>query len=318
MALLVTAALPSALLAPAPALQNGTATQLWVNGSVPGERASWPFGPEQHTFPHGFKDDEQITDVDSPTITPMLAQHNPTGQAVVVAPGGGYHFLAWNKEGTDIARWLNAVNVSAFVLKYRVPARPWLAFGEAPLMDAQRAMGLVRANADWLGLNASRLGFIGFSAGGHLTAHLSTTSSADRPHAALRRNYRRVDAADDLSCRPDFSLLVYPWALVEDATRSELTLNVTSGHPPAFLTQVTLREASMTLSTCERSFHDPLHTPTRGLPSCPSDVVSCAADHTLRMEFHLFHDILFALAAYTRSPYTRLSHTLSFRRRTTR
>jgi hypothetical protein len=85
--------------------------------------------------------------------------------------------LAWDKAGTDIAKWLNSFNVSAFILKYRVPKREWLPFGEAPLMDAQRAMGLVHSRAQSLQLNASRMGSIlGFSAGGHLTDHLASTS----------------------------------------------------------------------------------------------------------------------------------------------
>lgn len=123
------------------------------------------------------------------------------------------------------------------MLKYRVPARSWLPFGAAPLMDAQRAMGLTRANAKALGLNASRLGFLGFSAGGHLTAHLSSTSSSALPASATWRDYPPVDPADKLSARPDVSVLVYPWRLVDDATLSTLTLNVTSAHPPAFLSQ---------------------------------------------------------------------------------
>ena len=216
-----------------PTLANGTATPLWPADGVPGERRSHPFGPEKHSWP--FPDDEHITDVSAPTLTPMIATFNPSATAVVVAPGGGYSILAWDKEGLDIARWLTSLNISALVLKYRVPARPWLGFGEAPLMDAQRAMGLVRANAKSLGINASRVGFMGFSAGGHLTAHLS--SSASLPDSAARRAYPSVDAADALSCRPDFSLLMYPWRLVDDATRSRLTLNITSGHPPSFLLQ---------------------------------------------------------------------------------
>jgi acetyl esterase/lipase len=215
-------------------LINGTATALWQNGSVPGERA--PFGPEKHTAGSG-SGDEHIFDVDLPTITPMLAAHNPSGSAVIVAPGGGYEHLAYGKEGIDIARWLNSLNISAFVLKYRVPARPWLPFGGAPLMDAQRAMGLVRANAAALGVNETRVGFIGFSAGGHLTAHLSASSSADLPGSAERRSYPKVDEADDKSCRPLFSLLIYPWKLVDDATRRTITINITASHPPSFLNQ---------------------------------------------------------------------------------
>lgn len=134
--------------------------------------------------------------------------------------------LAWNKEGTDIAAWLNSIGINAFVLKYRVPARDWLPFGEAPLMDAQRAMSLVRAKRVGGIYNSSRVGFIGFSAGGHLSAHLAANCSM----APFERAYARVDAADDQSCAPDFSFLVYPWKLVEDAGR----LPVSAAHPPSF------------------------------------------------------------------------------------
>lgn len=204
---------------------------LWSKGQVPGERPG-TFGPEAPSFP--FPDDEHITNVTWPTLTPFLLPAPSSGRrsVVVVAPGGGYHILAWNKEGTDIARWLNSIGISALILKYRVPARPWLAFGDAPLMDAQRAIGLVREMATSkpsLGLNASSVGLIGFSAGGHLSAHVATTCST----APKKRSYQPVDTADSLSCRPDFSLLIYPWRLTEDAPH----LNVTAAHPPAFLAQ---------------------------------------------------------------------------------
>jgi len=205
---------------------------LWPTGHVPSERPG-TFGPEAST--HQYPDDERLFNVTRPTLTPYLLPPPALGKkrsVVVVAPGGGYGHLTWNKEGTDIAGWLNGLGISAFVLKYRVPAREWLPFGAAPLMDAQRALGLVRQMAHAepsKGLNASSIGFIGFSAGGHLSAHVATTCST----APAQRSYPRVDAADDLSCRPDLSLLVYPWHLVEDSDH----LNVTAAHPPAFLAQ---------------------------------------------------------------------------------
>ena len=221
-----------------PAYTTSAPWPLWPKDAVPDERPGF-FGPEAPSFP--YPDDEHLTNVTWPTLTPYLVEIQPLlveGQqpalrsAVVVAPGGGYRILAWNKEGTDIALWLNGLGISAFVLKYRVPSRPWLPFGGAPLQDAQRAMGLVREAAvsqPALGLNASSIGFIGFSAGGHLSAHVATTCSA----SPAARAYPPVDAADARSCRPDFSLLVYPWQLSEDA----LHLNVTASHPPAFVAQ---------------------------------------------------------------------------------
>lgn len=120
---------------------------------------------------------EHVYNVSRPTLTPFLVG-NGTGSAVVIAPGGGYVDLAWDLEGIDLARRLNSFGVSAFVLKYRVPARPpraGLPKWWAPLQDAQRAVGVVRARAAGWGLDPSLIGFMGFSAGGHLAAHLSTS-----------------------------------------------------------------------------------------------------------------------------------------------
>lgn len=142
-----------------------------------------------------------------PTLTPYLVPNATT--AVVIAPGGAYKWLTWGEEGTDVAAWLNSIGVSAFILKYRVPARSWLPFGGAPIMDAQRALGVIRQNASQFGLNATslKLGIIGFSAGSHLSAHLSTDFET--------RAYPKVDAADNLSCRPmptpPISHLVFFW-----------------------------------------------------------------------------------------------------------
>ena len=208
---------------------------LWTHGKEPPGERPGTFGPENASFP--FPDDEHLTNVTRPTLTPFLlppltiAEAQRARSVVVVAPGGGYSILAWNKEGTDIAKWLNGLGIHALVLKYRVPGRPWLPFGGAPLMDAQRAMGLVRDAAirmPQLGWNASSIGFIGFSAGGHLSAHLATTCST-----STSRAYPPFDEADARSCRPDFSLLVYPWRLTEDVSH----LNVTARHPPAFIAQ---------------------------------------------------------------------------------
>ena len=179
--------------------------------------------------------DISISNVTVPTMTPYLV--DGASSLVVIAPGGAYSILAFNREGEDIAKWLNGIGVSAFVLKYRVPARANLPFGAAPLMDAQRAMGLVRqmaAKGTIPGLNASRIGFMGFSAGSHLTGHLNV--------AWEKRTYDRIDAADDLPCRPDFSMMVYPWESVTEAPvnaspEQASALNVTSTTPPTMLIQ---------------------------------------------------------------------------------
>ena len=176
-----------------------------------------------------------LTNVSVPTITPYLVTGADT--AMVIAPGGAYSVLSMEDEGKDIAAWLNSIGISAFLLKYRVPARNWLPFGAAPLMDAQRAMGLVRqmsVDGKLPNLNVSRVGFMGFSAGSHLTGHLNVAWEA--------RTYPRVDAADDLSCRPDFSIMVYPWESVTEppvsASKEQASaLNVTNSTPPTMLVQ---------------------------------------------------------------------------------
>ena len=120
---------------------------------------------------------------------------------MIIAPGGGYSHLSIDKEGTDVAARFNMMGVHAFVLKYRLPARPEtdpsLPKWWAPLMDAQRAVSYVRAHAaDYGANNASAIGFGGFSAGGHLSAHIAT--------AWAEKIYDTLDDVDATSCRPDF------------------------------------------------------------------------------------------------------------------
>ncbi len=165
--------------------------------------------------PPGFKDNggkEQVINEDiiliSHVQTPDIAVYLPskkmaTGQAVIICPGGGYHILAYDYEGTDIARYLNSIGVAGIVLKYRLPV-----YGncevphKTPLMDAQRAMRLVRSNAAKWNINPSRIGIMGFSAGGHLASTLGTHFDYGNKNSA--------DSVERMSCRPDFMILMYP------------------------------------------------------------------------------------------------------------
>jgi acetyl esterase/lipase len=209
---------------------NLDAISLWPAGAPPPGENGFVCGPERLIVTHGpYADSARYYNVTQPTLTPFLVS-NGSGAAIIIAPGGGYDHLAFWDEGTRVAAKLNAGGVSALLLKYRVPMRPaspGAPFAAAQLMDAQRAMGLARENAAAWGLNASRIGFMGFSAGGHLTAHISGSWA--------ERLYPRVDPADDLPCRPDFSLLVYPWRLLGSANATALApeLNVTAAHPPS-------------------------------------------------------------------------------------
>src|SRR5262249_30049641 len=145
----------------------------------------------------------RVTDVTRPEITvhrPPSGKAN--GAAVLILPGGAYAHLCVNKEGSEVADWLNSIGVTGVVLKYRVPARDGRERHAAPLQDAQRALGLLRRDARSYGIDPSRIGVLGFSAGGHLAAVLSTHDDS--------RTYDPVDDADRLPCRPDFALLIYP------------------------------------------------------------------------------------------------------------
>jgi acetyl esterase/lipase len=171
--------------------------------------------------------------VSNPTVTLYRApQATNTGATVVVFPGGGYSILAMDLEGTEVCEWLNGIGVNCALVKYRVPVRAGLPRHVPPLEDAQRAVGLVRHRAAGWNLDPKRIGVLGFSAGGHLVAALSTNFET--------RTYDVVDEADKVSCRPDFSLLIYPAYLTaksDQGPKLAAELNVTANTPPSFLIQ---------------------------------------------------------------------------------
>ncbi|HXQ80039.1 MAG TPA: alpha/beta hydrolase [Opitutaceae bacterium] len=168
--------------------------------------------------------------VSDPTITVYRppADRN-TGAAVVVCPGGGYNILALDLEGTEVCEWLSSIGVTGVLLKYRVPKREGQPRYAAPLQDAERAVGLVRSGAKEWAIDPQRIGALGFSAGGDLCAVLAA--------AAGGRSYPRVDDADDVSCHPDFQLLIYPGYLVKDGGGYTIgpEIAVTAATPPTFL-----------------------------------------------------------------------------------
>jgi acetyl esterase/lipase len=174
----------------------------------------------------------RLGNVSQPAITLYRPpKEKDTGAAVVVCPGGGYAILAMDLEGTEVCEWLNSIGVTGVLLKYRVPARPGDGQHLLPLQDAQRALGLVRFHAQEWNLDPARIGVLGFSAGGHLTAYLSTHYD--------KRAYQPVDAADEVSCRPDFSMPIYPayLALKDQDHKLAPDLHVTANTPPTFLIQ---------------------------------------------------------------------------------
>lgn len=172
----------------------------------------------------------RLGNVSQPTIAVYRpAPEKNTGAAVLVCPGGAYYILAMDLEGTEVCEWLTSQGVTAVLLKYRVPRREGLEKHAAPLQDAQRAMGLIRQNAKAWGIDPQRVGVLGFSAGGHLSASLSTNYE--------KRNYPAVDAADELSCRPDFTALIYPAYLTvaEEGDKVAPELPITEKTPPTFI-----------------------------------------------------------------------------------
>jgi len=172
----------------------------------------------------------RLGNVADPTIEVYRAPAaTNTGTAVLVCPGGGFYILALDLEGTEVCEWLNSVGVTAVLLKYRVPRREGRPPLAAPLEDAQRAMGIVRSHAREWGFDPGRVGALGFSAGGKLVAALSSGTGS--------RSYTRVDAADDVSCLPDFQVLVYPAYLVQEkASAPDPDVAVTGQTPPTFIT----------------------------------------------------------------------------------
>jgi acetyl esterase/lipase len=173
----------------------------------------------------------RLGNVSVPTVTLYRPTGYNTGAAVVVFPGGGYNILAIDLEGTEVCDWLNSVGVNCLLLKYRVPGTGPYPKSPAALQDAQRAMGLVREHAAEWKIDPHRIGVLGFSAGGHLAAAISTHNE--------KRVYDPVDATDNLSCRPDFAVVIYPGylALADKNFAPNPDIVPTADTPPTFIVQ---------------------------------------------------------------------------------
>jgi acetyl esterase/lipase len=173
----------------------------------------------------------RLGNVSTPTLTLYQPRNGSTGAAVVVFPGGGYRILAIDLEGTEVCEWLNSAGITCVLLKYRVPDTGPYPKSPAALQDAQRALGLVRAHAAEWKIDPNRIGVLGFSAGAHLAAALSTHFD--------QRLYDAIDTADKLSCRPDFAVIIYPGylALEEKNFTPNPEINPTAATPPQFIVQ---------------------------------------------------------------------------------
>jgi acetyl esterase/lipase len=206
---------------PAQPTTNPTAAatvELWPAGKMPGKGASQAEG-EVPGKSDGF---HRITNVSKPTLTLYPAKKSDTPRPVViVCPGGGYSYLVVDKEGSEIAGWLNDNGISALVLKYRVPNNR-----EGALQDVQRAISITRARAAEWNIDPKHLGVIGFSAGGSLACKASNLFD--------QRAYEPIEEADRQSCRPDFAILVYPAYLDKDGKIAP-DLNLKAKVPPTLI-----------------------------------------------------------------------------------
>ena len=180
------------------AVPQGLIIDLYPEGEIPNFRAT------DETEKTDSSDVVRIRTVQTPNIKIYLPSKKiASGEAVIICPGGGYHILAYDLEGEDIAKYFNSKGIAAIILKYRLPvSKSQVVPYKSPLLDAQRAMRLVRYNAKKWNINPNMIGIMGFSAGGHLASTLSTHFD--------HGNSDSEDPVEQISCRPDFSLLIYP------------------------------------------------------------------------------------------------------------
>lgn len=173
----------------------------------------------------------RLGNVSTPTLTLYTPAGKNTGAAVVVFPGGAYRILAIDLEGTEVCDWLTSVGITCILLKYRVPDTGPYPKSAAALQDAQRALGIVRSRAAEWHIDPKRIGVLGFSAGAHLAAALSTHFE--------KRLYDSIDTADQISCRPDFAVIVYPGylAIAEQNFAGNADIHPTDQTPPSFILQ---------------------------------------------------------------------------------
>ncbi|WP_211297547.1 alpha/beta hydrolase [Jejuia pallidilutea] len=200
--------------------QSVNVIELWPN-NVPGENL-----PKQKArqIDNTSGNVIRLTDVNNPTLTVYTPKHaNNSGAGIIVCPGGGYNILAIDKEGYEIAEWLNSLGYTAFVLQYRVPQKQ-----EGAMQDVQRAIKWVRSKAEIHNLHPQKIGLLGFSAGGHLAAKASINYQNE--------TYPKSDTIDNVSARVNFTMLVYP-AYLDKGEEKTLSpeLKINEQTPPFFV-----------------------------------------------------------------------------------
>lgn len=185
--------------------------------------ALWPSTPPGGGGPSGAMDIDKrgaFSNISMPHLT-VYAPKNPNGSAMLIAAGGGYKRIEMKSEAHPAARWLSDRGITAFVLTYRLPAEGWNAGAMAPLQDAQRALRLIRANAQKYRIEKSKLGVLGFSAGGHLLGMASVRADF--------ASYSAIDDIDNHSARPDISALIYPIITLEAPYSATSTAHILVG-----------------------------------------------------------------------------------------
>ena len=217
------------------------------------------------------------TPEDIPTITPFPApKETATGAAIVVLPGGGYSHLSETKEGSDVAKWLNSLGITAFVLKYRLGMK----YHEPnQLLDAARALRTVRARAKEWNLDTNRIGILGFSAGGHLASTLSTHFDAG--------NAAATDAIEKVSSRPDLSILIYPVITMGEFAHGGSKKNLLGDNPTAEQVKKYSNELQVTKDTPPTFL---VHTMTDSTVPVENSLLYVAALRKagVPFEFHLY------------------------------
>ncbi len=222
------------LLAPPASAQNPLVVPIWPGKAaddvgIAGEEKLFELKVNGKPYLVAGKPTQWLTNVSKPTLTIYRpAKEKDTGAAMLICPGGGFHNLGWDVEGTEVAEWLNTQGITGIILKYRCPRRPGDAAGvppAGPLKDAQRAVSLVRSKAKEWGIDPQRMGMVGFSAGGHLVGSTCTNFE--------KRTYEAIDAIDTVSCRPDFGIMAYSgYFKVKDGLSP--TVGTPAATPPLF------------------------------------------------------------------------------------
>jgi acetyl esterase/lipase len=195
---------------------------LWPGGPPGTQSSTTQLKVEERGIAGGLRD-RAATGITQPALTVFEAAE-PNGSALLVIPGGGYARVVLDKEGYETARWFAERGTTAFVLLYRLPGEFWEDGANVVLQDTQRSMRIIRSQAERFSLDTGRIGVMGFSAGGHAAAMLSTRFADSA--------YSPVDVIDEQGARPDFAVLMYPViSMQDDVSHSASRMNLLGGDP---------------------------------------------------------------------------------------